>query len=72
MGEQAINDHGVECDDDQRGADGNDASHGDSDALMLGKRIVECVIVQGKRLVERFDFIDDGECETKGTGNCTD
>lgn len=65
MGKQAVNDHGVEEDDNHGAADGDDAGHGDSNALMSSERVVESVIIQGEWLVERFDFVNDDEEGTK-------
>lgn len=59
--EDAVYDHGVKGDDYQGAADGKDGSHGDGDALMLGEGIVEGPILEGERLVEGFDLVDDHE-----------
>lgn len=59
MREDAVYDHSVEGDDYEGAANGQDGGHGNGDALMLGVGIVESPVLEGKRLVEGLDLVDD-------------
>ena len=59
--EDAVYDHGVEGDDDDGAADGQDGGHGDGDALMLGVGVAETPVLEGKGLVVGLDLVDDHE-----------
>ena len=61
LGEEAIDDEGVDGDDDGGGAHDEDAEQGDGDALLFGEGIVEGVVLEGEGLVEGRDLVDDGE-----------
>jgi hypothetical protein len=64
VGEYAVDNHGVEGNDGNGEADCEDGGHGDGDALMLCKGIVEGPVLEGEGLVEGLDLVDgheDGE-----------
>lgn len=61
--EEAIDDHGVEGDDDGGREDDIDAQPGNRDALMFGKGVVESVVVEREGLVEGGDLVDNGKDE---------
>lgn len=61
MREDAVDDHGVEGDDDNGEADGENGGHGHGHALVLRVGIVQGPILEGEGLVEGLDLVDDDE-----------
>lgn len=70
MGEEAIDDEGVDGNDDGGSQDGDYAQVEDGDALLDGILVVECVVLQREFLVVGFDGIEgvEGDDEDAGGG----
>lgn len=61
MGKQAINDQGIESDDNCGCSDDDEAQLRDGYTFGVREGIVERNVLKRERLVERMDLIDDGE-----------
>jgi hypothetical protein len=67
VGEQAIEEEGVDDNEDERKSTGNAEGVGDGDALVDGVRILERDVGEGKVLVVGFDGVEDREADDTGT-----
>jgi hypothetical protein len=67
VGEQAIEEEGVDDNEDERKGTGNAEGVGDWDALVDGVGILERDVGEGKVLVVGFDGVEDPEADDAGT-----
>jgi hypothetical protein len=65
--EDAVDDHGVEDDDEHGESNGDDTGHGDGNAFMFGERVVQGVVVEGEGLVEGFDLVYEDKDSQENT-----
>lgn len=67
VGEDAIDEEGVDDDQDEGECAGDAEGVGDWDALVDGVGVLQGIILQGKVLVVRFEGVEDGEADHAGT-----
>lgn len=68
MGEDAIDEEGVDNDQDEGEGAGDAEGVGDWDALVDGVGVLQGVVLEGKVLVVGFEGVEDGEADHAGTG----